>query len=191
MKITIFPIYDCCSYCLKKGIMRFSNESSPEEGFTLIEILVVILIIGILAAIAVPVFLNQRKTALDSSTISDVRSIAQVIETLAVSQPDSVFLGFSAGTGKPAQTTTVGLNHENMFVVSGVGSDYQYEAVKMSSGTEAALYPDAESGSYTIVGWNFQGKRYDGDKFYPSNKQDALARKSYLVYDSINGGQQR
>lgn len=48
---------------------------SHEDGFTLIEILVVILIVGILAAIAVPVFLNQRNKALDASIESNARNI--------------------------------------------------------------------------------------------------------------------
>lgn len=55
-----------------------------EDGFSLVELLVVILIIGILAAIAVPVFLNQRKVSNDAAVESDVKSAAGAIETYFV-----------------------------------------------------------------------------------------------------------
>jgi type IV pilus assembly protein PilA len=62
--------------------LRKSSEEN-EGGFTLIELLVVMIIIGILAAIAIPVFLNQRKKAVDASTKSDLRTIANELETFA------------------------------------------------------------------------------------------------------------
>ena len=55
-------------------------RSRDDTGFTLIELLVVIIIIGILAAIAIPVFLNQRKKGYDSAAKSDLRNLAEFQE---------------------------------------------------------------------------------------------------------------
>ena len=57
--------------------------ASEESGFTLVELLVVMLIIGLLAAIAIPAFFNQREKAYDANAKEQARTAETAMETYA------------------------------------------------------------------------------------------------------------
>lgn len=89
-----------------------------EGGFTLIELLVVILIIAILAAIAIPVFLNQRKKGWVSQLESAAKNAATAAESYATGNPNGNYEGLNetalASEGwKKATSVTVATNGIN------------------------------------------------------------------------------
>src|ERR1700742_624077 len=73
------------------GAMRSGNRKS--RGFSLIELLIVVAIILIIAAIAIPNFLRAREQANESSAVSSIHAINTAEISYSSSNPG---VGFSA-----------------------------------------------------------------------------------------------
>ncbi|MBV9594343.1 MAG: prepilin-type N-terminal cleavage/methylation domain-containing protein, partial [Actinobacteria bacterium] len=87
---------------MQEKLRRIRDERAEgDHGFTLIELLVVVVIIGVLIAIAIPLYLNYRKGAENKSAASDLRG---AISTLEQCYTDNSNVYPSAVTGAGAMT---------------------------------------------------------------------------------------
>ena len=80
-------------------------KNRTRKGFTLIELLIVVVIIGILAAIAIPKFADTKKKAYVTAMKSDLKNMVSAAE--AYFSNGNTYAGYTAPTGSSGVTLSV------------------------------------------------------------------------------------
>jgi type IV pilus assembly protein PilA len=118
-----------------------SRIQKDEEGFTLVELMVVVLIMAILMAIAIPTFLGAQNKAKDSSAKADLRNAMTAAKSLSADQGGN----FTTVTHGALTTSEPGIKF------AAVGSKTAVGVYVGTAGADITLVKESKGGTFFAI----------------------------------------
>jgi prepilin-type N-terminal cleavage/methylation domain-containing protein len=112
--------------------MKNTKNHNPSNGFSLVELLIVITIIGIISAIAIPNLQKARRTSNEASTIASIGLIHRCEMTYKHSVGNDSFIGIAGLTATSCLDSTF-----SSIPVQKSGYEFQLDIYAPTPGVEA------------------------------------------------------
>jgi type IV pilus assembly protein PilA len=145
--------------------MKLTTKRRSDDGFTLIELMVVVLVIAILLAIAIPTFLGARKRAQDSVAKTSLRNALSAANVLYTDAQTFAAADENATTGMPS-----------------VEPSLTYVATGTASASPKSISVAASAGQWSAAA------KSDSAQCFTIRVTAATGATTYAKFDSAAGG---